>query len=195
MKQYILKASSDAAEAASQARKAIAGGYRWIQTVLPAEADDDTARGIAAAIAAECRENSNDSARPDDTGAESSEFEIIMTLVDRPALVDELKITGLHLSGANPDLVKAAREQLGAHAIIGVDCLTPDEALALKPIDIDYLTVPVSGDTAVLDRFTKIVETVNGNGHRRHIVARGTFTPEEEQILLGAGAAGFAIEE
>lgn len=194
MKQYILKASADTAEAAAQARKAIADGYRWIQTVIPADTDDDTARAIATAVADECRANSNDSARPDDTAAESSEFEIIMTLVDRPALVDELKITGLHLSTANPDIVRAAREQLGAHAIIGADCLTPDEALALKPLDIDYLTVPVSGDTATLDRFTGIVEAVNGNGHRHHIVARGSFTPEEEKILLGAGAAGFAVE-
>lgn len=194
MKQYILKASADPAEAAAQARKAIADGYRWIQTVIPAGADDDTARAIATAVADECRANSNDSARPDDTDAESSEFEIIMTLVDRPALVDELKITGLHLSTANPDIVRAAREQLGAHAIIGVDCLTPDEALALKPLDIDYITVPVSGDTATLDRFTGIVEAVNGNGHRHHIVARGSFTPEEEKILLGTGAAGFVVE-
>lgn len=194
MKQYILKASADPAEAAAQARKAIADGYRWIQTVIPAGTDDDTARAIASAVADECRANSNDSARPDDTSAESSEFEIIMTLVDRPTLVDELKITGLHLSTANPDIVRAAREQLGAHAIIGVDCLTPDEALALKPLDIDYLTVPVRGDTATLDRFTGIVEAVNGNGHRHHIVARGSFTPEEEKILLAAGAAGFAVE-
>lgn len=194
MKQYILKTSADPAEAAAQARKAIADGYRWIQTVIPADTDDDTARAIATAVADECRANSNDSARPDDTAAESSEFEIIMTLVDRPALVDELKITGLHLSTTNPDIVRAAREQLGAHAIIGTDCLTPDEALALKPLDIDYITVPVSGDTATLDRFTGIVEAVNGNGHRHHIVARGTFTTEEEKILLGAGAAGFAVE-
>lgn len=194
MKQYILKTSADPAEAAAQARKAIADGYRWIQTVIPADTDDDTARAIATAVADECRANSNDSARPDDTAAESSEFEIIMTLVDRPALVDELKITGLHLSTTNPDIVRAAREQLGAHAIIGTDCLTPDEALALKPLDIDYLTVPVSGDTATLDRFTGIVEAVNGSGHRHHIVARGSFTPEEEKILLGAGAAGFAVE-
>lgn len=194
MKQYILKTSADPAEAAAQARKAIADGYRWIQTVIPADTDDDTTRAIATAVADECRANSNDSARPDDTAAESSEFEIIMTLVDRPALVNELKITGLHLSTANPDIVRAAREQLGAHAIIGTDCLTPDEALALKPLDIDYLTVPVSGDTATLDRFTGIVEAVNGNGHRHHIVARGSFTPEEEKILLGAGAAGFAVE-
>lgn len=116
-----------------------------------------------------------------------------MTLVDKPSLVDELKISGLHLSDATAQIVAAAREQLGAHAILGADCVSPDQALALKPVDIDYITVKTGDSPEDHARFAKICDAVNGQGHRHHIVAQGNFTPEQEKELLAAGAAGFAI--
>lgn len=195
MKQYILNINGDASCAALEAREAIDAGYRWLQITLPADASALSRKEIAQAVADVCRQCSSDNGDPEKNVTETTDLEIIMTLVDDPELVDELKITGLHLSSANPSVVKAVRQRLGAHAILGMECITPDEALAVKPLDIDYITVPVNGDKAVLDRFMGIVEIINGSGHRLHIVAKGNFTPEEEKLLLAAGAAGFAVSK
>lgn len=188
MKQYILHAASDAAIASQQAREAIDRGYRWLQIVLPQDIDADRQREIAEAIANECRDSSVNE-------AEAAEIETIMTLVDNAALVDQLKISGLHMSNPLPQLVAAAREQLGAHAIIGADCLTPDQALALKPLDIDYITVDTDNTPEATRRLAEICEIVNGQGHRHHIVAKGAFDNATEQQLLDSGVAGFAIDD
>ena len=138
--------------AAGQARAALAGGCRWIEL----GACPDQARA-AEELLPVCRD-----------------AEAFLTIDDNVDLVDELKVHGVHLSSASREEAAAVRERLGAHAVIGVGCATEADALALKKLDIDYISLHVEDNPDAVAAFAGI-----------------STLPS----LVDAGAAGVAVSQ
>ena len=156
--------------AAGQARAALAGGCRWIE--LGACPDQSRA---AEELLPVCRD-----------------AEAFLTIDDNVDLVDELKVHGVHLSSASREEAAAVRERLGAHAVIGVGCATEADALALKKLDIDYLSLHVEDNPDAVAAFAGIAARISAELPGVHIVASGEVAPSTLPSLGGAGAPGVA---
>jgi|GEM_PF-443596 len=168
---------------AEEARMVIEGGCRWIQLSSKGMGGDETAmKDIAGELVPLCQEN-----------------EAFLILEDNVGLVEELKVHGVFLNDNSRSTVMAAREQLGAHAVIGVRAREFNEILALKGLDIDYVSVPepcgVEGASfaSLADKYKYLLNRMNEAGIDFHLVACGDFAPDELPQLIEAGCAGVAM--
>ena len=108
MLQYITHPSERYSEL-EQARMVIDGGCRWIQLRMK-DATDEEVRKTALELIPLCRET-----------------DTFLIIDDRVELVDELRVSGVHL-GKNDMSPREAREKLGPHAIIGCTANTSASA-------------------------------------------------------------------
>lgn len=163
-----------------EAQMAIEGGCRWIQ--LSASVADDnerTLKTIAESVIPLCRE--------------SDAFLVIEDDVD---LVDDLKVHGVFLRDNTRSTVMEARERLGAHAVIGVYAEALDEVLALRGLDVDYVSVPVPSACAgesVPGFYASLLKGMRDGGIDFHLVASGEFASGVLPSLLDSGCAGVVL--
>lgn len=168
---------------AEEAQMAIEGGCRWIQLRMK-HATDEEVRQVAMEIIPMCRET-----------------DTFLIIDDRVELVNELKVSGVHL-GKDDMPPREARELLGPHAVIGVTANTADDILALRGVDVDYVGLgpfratptkerlaPVLG----LEGYRDIVARVRAEGVTLPIVAIGGITPDDVEPLMATGVNGIAV--
>lgn len=163
-----LTTKSDRYSIAEETQMAIEGGCRWVQITnsLP---EGVTMRDAVAEIMPLCQEN-----------------ETFLMIDSDVELAKETRVHGVHLKKG--DMLPAeAREELGPHAVIGVDAVTADDILALKGKDIDYAVLEYNNEIG------NVVSTVRNAGYEIPIVARGNFTDKQFRELLNAGVSGFAV--
>ncbi len=180
MLQYIIN-RADRYSAPELAQMAIEGGCRWIQLTSAICADSEsTLRELAAEIIPLCQEN-----------------EAFLVIEDNVGMVADLKVHGVVLRDATPSVVAAAREQLGAHAVIGVYVDSYEKIQALKGLDIDYLLLPYDGsDAAGPEHFyASVSEKMDAGEIDFHLVALRNSTPQELARLTEAGCAGVAVSD
>lgn len=178
MLQYIID-HTDRYSAPELAQMAIEGGCRWIQLSPSLCAQSETAlRELANEIIPLCRE-----------------AEAFLVIENDVEMVADLKVHGVVLRDSTPSVVAAAREQLGAHAVIGVYVDSFEKIQALKGIDIDYILLPYDGsDAAGAEHFYASTAAKMYAGEIDfHLVALYNGTPEELASLTVAGCAGVAV--
>ncbi|MDE6353396.1 MAG: thiamine phosphate synthase [Muribaculaceae bacterium] len=161
--------------APEQAQMAIEGGCRWIE-LSSKQNDPENLRETALEIIPLCTEK-----------------DTFMTIDHDVNLVNDLKVHGVHLTPGDM-LPKEAREFLGPHAVIGVTVTTPDEVIALKSADIDYVRVEGYPEVS-LDQYKQFVSRVREVGVTTPIVAAGRITDEDIKPLLNAGVSGITISD
>lgn len=162
--------------APEQAQMAIEGGCRWIELSSRRDTPETEVRDEAVEIIPLCTEK-----------------DTFMTIDHDVNLVNELKVHGVHLTPGDM-LPKEAREFLGPHAVIGVTVTTPDEVIALKSADIDYVRVDGYPDVS-LDDYSRFVAKVREAGVKIPIVAAGNITADDIKPLIGAGVSGLTISD
>ena len=166
-----------------EVQMAIEGGCRWIQLRMK-DASDEEVRETALQIIPMCRET-----------------DTFLIIDDRVELVNELKVSGVHLGKNDMDPV-AARELLGPHAIIGVTANTAEDIHSFRGKDVDYVGLgPVRFTTTKknlapelgIDGVKRVVDAVRAAGSELPIVAIGGVTLEDVDPLRAAGANGIAV--
>lgn len=105
---------------AEEVQMAIEGGCRWIQLRMK-DASDEEVRNVALEIIPMCQET-----------------DTFLIIDDRVELVNELRVSGVHLGKEDMDPMQA-REILGPHAIIGVTANTAADIIKFKGKDVDYV--------------------------------------------------------
>lgn len=174
---------SDKYSIVEEVQMAIEGGCRWIQLRMK-DATDEEVRNAAMEIIPMCRET-----------------DTFLIIDDRVNLVDELRVSGVHLGKEDMDPMEA-REKLGPHAIIGVTANTAADILKYKGKDIDYVGLgpckptktkknlaPVIG----LEGYKAIVDEVRAAGMDIPIVAIGGININDVKKLTEQGVNGVAI--
>ena len=156
---------------AEQVQAVMEGGCMWIELAPCAEL-----RQVAEATLPVCRKS-----------------EAFLMIDDDVDLVEELRVHGVHLSHATRQEALSVRERLGAHAVIGISCVTAADAIALKGCDADYVTFAVEPIPEGIAAFAKIAAEVAAAETGLHIVARGEFPADLLPEVLRAGAAGVAM--
>lgn len=111
---------SDRWSIAEEVRMAIEGGCRWIQLRMK-DASDEEVRRTAMELIPLCRDH-----------------DTFLIIDDRVELVNELRVSGVHLGRGDMDPMEA-RELLGPHAIIGVTANTAEDIIKWKGKDVDYV--------------------------------------------------------
>ncbi len=111
---------SDRWSIAEEVRMAIEGGCRWIQLRMK-DASDEDVRRTALELIPLCRDH-----------------DTFLIIDDRVELVNELRVSGVHLGRGDMDPMEA-RELLGPHAIIGVTANTAEDIIKWKGKDVDYV--------------------------------------------------------
>lgn len=162
---------------------AIEGGCRWIQLRMKGASDEEVLE-TAAGLIDICRDNN-----------------AFLIIDDRVKVVNELKVSGVHLGKEDMDPMEA-RELLGPDAIIGLTANTAEDILKFKNKDVDYVGLgpfrftttkeklsPVLG----LDGYKKIVKDVRDAGMEIPIVAIGGITLEDVEPLMKTGVNGIAM--
>ncbi len=175
--------SSEKYSIAEEVQMAIEGGCRWIQLRMK-DASDEEVREMALEIIPMCKEN-----------------DTFLIIDDRVELVNELKVSGVHLGKNDMDPMEA-RELLGPHAIIGITANTADDILAFKGKDVDYVGLgpyrftetkknlsPVLGP----DRYREIITAVRNADMDIPVVAIGGITIDDIPGLMKTGINGIAI--
>ena len=172
---------SDKYSIAEEAQMAIEGGCGWIQ--ITDSLNDDGAdkptllKEVVLSVKPLCEEN-----------------EAFLIVDHDVALVNELKVHGVHL--AKDDMEpRQAREELGPHAIIGVDAANLDDILALKGVDVDYVVLAPYGQGLTVDDYRNIIAQARANGSELPIVARGEISADDIKPLIEAGASGIALSK
>lgn len=172
---------SDRWTTTEQATKAMEGGCRWIQLSaesLPSETPHR--REMVESLIPLCKEN-----------------EAFLIIEDDVDLVDLLKVHGLCLRDNSRTTAMEAREQLGAEAVIGVEASSAAEIIALKGLDIDYITVKAPADAttpeAIAGFYSGLLQTLEEQGIDFHIVAEGDYPVDVLKNLPAAGCAGVAV--
>lgn len=168
---------------AEEAQMAIEGGCRWIQLRIK-DASDDEVRQVAMEIIPMCRET-----------------EIFLIIDDRVELVNELKVSGVHLGKNDMDPLEA-REILGPHAIIGITANTAEDIIRYKGKDVDYVGLgpfrhtttkknlsPVLG----IEGYASVVSQVRQAGVELPIVAIGGITIDDIDAIMATGVNGIAV--
>ena len=182
MLQYITHPSERYSEL-EQARMVIDGGCRWIQLRMK-DATDEEVRKTALELTPLCRET-----------------DTFLIIDDRVELVDELRVSGVHL-GKNDMSPREAREKLGPHAIIGCTANTAADILALRGIDVDYVGLGPVKPTQTKKNLSPILGTagvaavmseVRAAGMTIPVVAIGGVTAEDVPALMAAGVNGVAM--
>lgn len=154
------------------------GGCRWIQLAQSGFAGDESAiRDVAMEIVPMCQEK-----------------EAFFIIEDDLDLVEEMKVHGLFMHDNSRASVMAARERLGANAVIGVWAHSYDEIKNLAGLDVDYVTVPSPEKSDDRETFYKdLVQKIIADNIGFHIVAAGEFASESLVELFKAGVAGVAM--
>lgn len=168
---------------AEEVQMAIEGGCRWVQLRMK-DASDEEVREVAMEIIPMCRET-----------------DTFLIIDDRVELVNELKVSGVHLGKTDMDPLQA-REILGPHAIIGVTANTADDIIRFKGKDVDYVGLgpfrhtttkknlaPVLG----IEGYTSIVKQVREAGVELPIVAIGGITIDDIDAIMATGVNGVAV--
>lgn len=168
---------------AEEVQMAIEGGCRWVQLRMK-DATDEEVRETALEIIPMCQET-----------------DTFLIIDDRVNVVNDLKVSGVHL-GKEDMPVREARELLGPHAVIGATANTADDILALRGADVDYVGLgpfrhtttkarlaPVLG----LEGYRDIVSRVRAAGMEIPIVAIGGVTLDDVEPLMAAGVSGLAV--
>lgn len=182
MLQFITN-KSDKYSIAEEVQMAIEGGCRWIQLRMK-DASDEEVKEVALELIPMCQET-----------------DTFLIIDDRVKIVNELKVSGVHLGKTDMDPLEA-REILGPHAIIGVTANTADDIIKYKSKDIDYIGLgpyrytdtkknlaPVLG----LDGITDIVSQVRNEGMAIPIVAIGGIVADDIEPLMKTGINGIAV--
>ena len=174
---------SDRWSIAEEVRMAIEGGCRWIQLRMK-DASDEEVRRTALELIPLCRDH-----------------DTFLIIDDRVELVNELRVSGVHLGRGDMDPMEA-RELLGPHAIIGVTANTAEDIIKWKGKDVDYVglgpvhtTSPKKNLAPVLgtDGVKEVVDTVRKAGVELPIVAIGGLTLDDVDPLKAAGINGIAV--
>lgn len=177
MLQFITK-DTERYSAAELAQMAIEGGCGWVELARAgsnsAESSSDSFRDTAMAVQEVCRE-----------------ADVIMTIEGDVELVNELKVTGVHLGKSDMSAAEA-REALGPHAIIGVDVDSAEEAILLQPADIDYVVFGSYPETTV-DEYAGFVASLTDKGCQLPVVAHRDSAQCDVAPLLNAGVKGIIV--
>jgi len=171
MLQFITAPGAGNLTPVEQARAAMEAGCRWIEIDIPGASDNEV-RNTAMDLIRECEE--------------AGIFLIIRSHIE---VVDELKVSGIHVGSL--DEATAARERLGAHAIIGVDCTSANEVMELKRRDLDYAFLPISAP----DELSAIVAGVKAAGVDEPIVAGAGVTLDNLDDIIATGVKAVAVGE
>lgn len=182
MLQFITN-NPDKYSVAEQVQMAIEGGCRWIQLRMK-DASDEEVRQVALELIPMCQEN-----------------DTFLIIDDRVELVNELRVSGVHLGKDDMDPLKA-RELLGPHAIIGITANTAGDILKYKGKDVDYVGLgPLRFTTTKknlspeigIDGYKAIVDEVRAAGVELPIVAIGGITLEDVAPIMQTGVNGIAV--
>lgn len=182
MLQFITK-ESDRFSLPELVQMAIEGGCRWVQLRMKDVADSEV-RAAAEEIIPLC-----------------SETDTFLVIDDRVDVVNELKVSGVHL-GPDDMAPGEARELLGPHAVIGETCHSAAEILSYRGIDIDYFglgpfrhtnTKKNLAPTLGLEGYRQIVSEVRAAGIETPIVAIGGITLDDVDALMDTGVNGIAV--
>ena len=111
---------SDRYSIAEEVQMAIEGGCRWIQLRMK-DASDEEVRQTALDIIPMCQET-----------------DTFLIIDDRVSVVNDLKVSGVHLGKDDMNPLEA-REILGPHAIIGITANTAEDIIKYKGKDVDYI--------------------------------------------------------
>ncbi len=174
---------SDRYSIVDEVRMAIEGGCRWVQLRMK-DASDEEVRETALQLIPMCKET-----------------DTFLVIDDRVNVVNDLKVSGVHLGKNDMDPLKA-RELLGPHAIIGITANTADDILKYKGKDVDYVGLgpfrftttkeklsPVLG----IEGYAEIVKQVREAGMNIPIVAIGGITTDDIEPLMATGVNGIAV--
>lgn len=174
---------SDRYSIAEEVQMAIEGGCRWIQLRMKNSTDEEV-KETALQLIDMCREH-----------------DAFLIIDDRVNVVNDLKVSGVHLGKEDMNPMEA-RELLGPNAIIGVTANTAEDILAFKGKDVDYVGLgpfrytttkeklaPVIG----IDGYKEIVKQVRNAGVELPIVAVGGITLEDMPALMETGVNGIAV--
>ena len=168
---------------AEEVQMAIEGGCRWIQLRLK-DASDEEVRNVALEIIPMCQET-----------------DTFLIIDDRVELVNELRVSGVHLGKEDMDPMQA-REILGPHAIIGVTANTAADIIKFKGKDVGYVGLGPFRFTTTkknlapeigLEGYTEIVKDVRAAGVELPIVAIGGITEDDVKPLMATGVNGIAM--
>lgn len=161
----------------------IEGGCRWVQLRMK-DVPDSEVRAAAEEIIPLCRET-----------------DTFLIIDDRVEVVNELKVSGVHL-GPDDMAPGEARELLGPHAVIGETCHSAAEILAYRGLDIDYFglgpfrhttTKKNLAPTLGLDGYRCIMHEVRAAGVETPVVAIGGITIDDVDALMQTGVNGLAV--
>lgn len=182
MLQFITN-NSDKYSIAEEVQMALEGGCRWIQLRMKGASDEEVME-TAAQLIEMCRENN-----------------AFLIVDDRVNVVNELKVSGVHLGKEDMDPIEA-RELLGPDAIIGVTANTAADIIKCKGKDIDYIGLGPFRHTTTkeklapilgLEGYREIVKDVREAGIEFPIVAIGGITLEDVEPLMKTGVNGIAV--
>lgn len=182
MLQFITN-NSDKYSIAEEVQMALEGGCRWIQLRMKGASDEEVME-TAAQLIEMCRENN-----------------AFLIVDDRVNVVNELKVSGVHLGKEDMDPMEA-RELLGPDAIIGVTANTAADIIKYKGKDIDYIGLGPFRHTTTkeklapilgLECYREIVKDVREAGIEFPIVAIGGITLEDVEPLMKTGVNGIAV--
>lgn len=182
MLQFITN-DSDRYTIAEEVQMAIEGGCRWVQLRMK-EASDEEVRAVALELIPMCRET-----------------DTFLIIDDRVELVNELKVSGVHLGKEDMNPLEA-RELLGPHAIIGVTANTAEDIIKYKGKDVDYVGLgPVHFTTTKkklapelgIEGMKRVVDEVRNAGVELPIVAIGGLTIDDIAPLMKTGVNGVAM--
>lgn len=174
---------SDKYSIAEEVQMAIEGGCRWIQLRMK-DTTDEEVRNVALELIPMCRET-----------------DTFLIIDDRVSVVNDLKVSGVHLGKEDMDPMEA-RELLGPHAIIGVTANTADDIIKFKGKDVDYVGLgPFKFTTTKknlapqlgIDGYRDIVQKVRDAGIEIPIVAIGGITVDDIEPLMATGINGIAM--
>lgn len=175
--------NSDKYSIAEEVQMAIEGGCRWIQLRMKGASDEEVME-TAAQLIEMCRENN-----------------AFLIIDDRVNVVNELKVSGVHLGKDDMDPMEA-RELFGPDAIIGVTANTAADIIKYKGKDIDYIGLGPFRHTTTkeklapilgLEGYREIVKDVREAGVEFPIVAIGGITLEDVEPLMKTGVNGIAV--
>lgn len=182
MLQFITN-ESDKYSIAEEVQMAIEGGCRWIQLRMK-DATDEEVRNVALELIPMCKET-----------------DTFLIIDDRVAVVNDLKVSGVHLGKNDMDPLEA-RELLGPHAIIGVTANTAADIIKYKGKDVDYVGLGPFRFTTTkknlapqldIEGYRNIVKEVRDAGVQLPIVAIGGITVDDVDALMDAGVSGIAM--
>lgn len=182
MLQFITN-NSDKYSIAEEVQMALEGGCRWIQLRMKGASDEEVME-TAAQLIEMCRENN-----------------AFLIVDDRVNVVNELKVSGVHLGKEDMDPIEA-RELLGPDAIIGVTANSAADIIKYKGKDIDYIGLGPFRHTTTkeklapilgLEGYREIVKDVREAGIEFPIVAIGGITLEDVEPLMKTGVNGIAV--